>query len=710
MSEAGRGDGHRGDRAANRLAGETSPYLLQHQHNPVDWYPWGTEAFERARREDRPILLSVGYSACHWCHVMERESFENPEIAGLMNEHFVNVKVDREERPDVDAIYMQAVQAMSGHGGWPMTVFLSPDAVPFYGGTYFPPEDRHGMPGFPRVLLAVAEYWRDRRADAGQVGQQILERLRQGEQLRGGSELLTADILDGAYRALRSEFDGRHAGLGRAPKFPQPMAFDFLLRYWRRRGAPDALDMVRRTLTAMARGGIYDQLGGGFHRYSVDQVWLVPHFEKMLYDQSQLALLYLQAWQVTGDPEYRRVVTETLDYVAREMTHRDGGFFSTQDADSEGEEGKFFVWSREAIEALLPPEEARVALEYWGVSAGPNFEGHSILHIPRPPDEVAQALGLDRARMDAILSRARTALFAERERRVKPGRDEKVVAAWNGMMLRAFAEAGRVLDRADYLRIAEANATFLLSALVQDGRLQRTWKDGRAKIPGYLEDHALVADGLLALHEATLDRRWLDGARRLADQLVDLFRDPAGDGFFDTARDHEALIVRPRGLFDSAVPCGSSAAADVLLRLSVLTGETAYASPATGALRAVAALMARYPSGFGRFLGALDFLVGPPVEVAILSAPGSPPATREPLLREVFSRYLPTRVLGGGEAGAGEDLALLAGKALRNGRPTAYVCERYACQAPTTDPAELGTQLDGRGGRLAPAPADSPAR
>jgi uncharacterized protein YyaL (SSP411 family) len=687
--------------STNRLAGETSPYLLQHQHNPVDWYPWGPEAFERARREDKPLLLSVGYSACHWCHVMERESFEGPAIAGLMNERFVNVKVDREERPDVDSIYMQAVQAMTGRGGWPMTVFLTPDGVPFYGGTYFPPGDRHGMPGFPRVLQAVAEYYRDRRGDAAQVGQELLDRLRQGEHVRAGADPLTPAVLDAAYEGLRAEFDQRHGGLGRAPKFPQPMAFDFLLRYWRRQDVPDALQMVRQTLTRMARGGMYDQLGGGFHRYSVDQVWLVPHFEKMLYDQAQLALLYVQAWQATGDVEYRRVAEETLDYVVREMTHPDGGFYSTQDADSEGEEGKFFLWDRAEIETLLDPQTAQVALHYWGVADGPNFEGRSILHVPRDRDEVAAALGLTPERVSELLRRARAALFAHREHRVKPGRDEKVLAGWNGMMLRAFAEASRALGRPDYLRVAERNAGFLLSALVVDGRLLRTWKAGRAKLLGYLEDHAMVIDGLLALHEATLDRGWLDAARRLAGSMVDLFWDPQADGFFDTGRDHEPLVVRPRSLFDSAVPCGSSVAADVLLRLAVLTGESDLERRGVETIRSVAPLMGRYPSGFGRFLGALDFTLGSPVELAVVWPPDGADADPGPLLAEVFRRYLPNRVVTGGPEGGGEDLPLLAAKRAR-GRPTAYVCEGYACQAPTAEPAELGAQLDRRAGRAGP--------
>ncbi len=692
----------RPDRRPNRLAGESSPYLLQHQYNPVDWYPWGEEAFARARETDRPVLLSVGYSACHWCHVMERESFEDDEIARIMNERFVNVKVDREERPDVDAIYMQAVQAMTGHGGWPMTVFLTPDGVPFYGGTYFPPQDRHGMPGFPRVLEAVAEFYRDRRGEAAAAGRQLLDRLRQGEAVRGGGELLTRDVLDRAYRGLAAEFDARHGGLGRAPKFPQPMAFDFLLRYWARRGAPDALAMVRQTLDQMARGGIHDQLGGGFHRYSVDQAWLVPHFEKMLYDQAQLALLYVNAWQATGAPEYARGAAATLDYVVREMTHPAGGFFSTQDADSEGEEGRFFLWTREEIEGLLPPDEARAALRYWGLLEGPNFEGRNILHVPHDARDVAAALSLAPATLAEVLDRARGRLAAARERRVKPARDDKVLAGWNGMMLRAFAEASRALGRPDYLAVAVRNAEFLLSALVVDGRLLRSWKDGRARLLGYLEDHAMVADGLLALHQATLDGRWLDEARRLADAMLDLFWDAEVEGFFDTGRDHEALIVRPRNLFDSAIPSGSSVAADVLLRLAVLTGETAYERRAVETLRAVAPLMARYPAGFGRFLAALDFHLGSPVEVAVVWPAGPPPAAGEPLLAEVFRRYLPTRVVTGAAAGERADLPLVAGKPAREGRATAYVCERYACQAPTTDPAVLGTQLDQRGAGARP--------
>ena len=694
-------------RTPNRLAGETSPYLLQHQYNPVDWYPWGPEALARARREDKPLLLSVGYSACHWCHVMERESFEDPDIARLMNERFVNVKVDREERPDIDSIYMQAVQAMTGHGGWPMTVFLTPDGVPFYGGTYFPPADRHGMPGFPRVLEAVAEFYRDKRGEATQVGRELLERLRQGERVRAGTELLTPSLLDAAYQGLRAEFDSRHGGLGRAPKFPQPMAFDFLLRYWRRRDAPEALQMVRQTLTQMARGGIYDQLGGGFHRYSVDQVWLVPHFEKMLYDQAQLALLYLQAWQATGDPEYRRVTEETLDYVVREMTHPDGRLLLDpgRGLGRGGRASSSCGTGRRSRPSSIPRRPAPPsATGAWPTGRTSRAGASCTCRGSRA--RWRRRSGSREDRLRELLGRARAALFAHREGRIKPGRDEKVLAGWNGMMLRAFAEASRALDRPDYLRVAERNAGFLLSALVRDGRLLRTWKDGRAKLLGYLEDHAMVVDGLLALHEATLDRRWLDAARRLAAAMVDLFWDPQAEGFFDTGRDHETLVVRPRSLFDSAVPCGSSVAADVLLRLAVLTGSSDLERRAVETIRSVAPLMSRYPSGFGRFLAALDFHLGPAGRggrrLARGGPSGRPGAARGPLLGEVFRRYLPNRVVVGGAEGTGADLALLAGKRAR-GRPTAYVCERYACQAPTTEPGRAGKPARPAGGRAAPA-------
>jgi uncharacterized protein len=678
----------------NRLAGESSPYLLQHQHNPVDWYPWSPEAFERARTEDKPLLLSVGYSACHWCHVMERESFENEEIATLMNRLFVNVKVDREERPDVDQIYMQAVQSMTGHGGWPMTVFLTPEGVPFYGGTYFPPEDRHGMPAFPRLIQGVAEAYRARRGEVVEAGKQLLEQMKQGERLRGSATILTDDILFSAYQALSGEFDDREGGMGRAPKFPQPMNWELLLRVWKRTGNARALEMVRLTLTKMARGGMYDQLGGGFHRYSVDGQWLVPHFEKMLYDNGQLASLYLHGWLATGDVEYRRICEETLDYILREMTHPSGGFFSAQDADSEGVEGKFFVWTPEEITAALPDAEmARAALVYWGADDEPNFEGHSILFVPRDPARVAEELGIPVEKLAGLITDVRRRLYTVREARIHPGLDDKVLAAWNGLALAAFAEAGRALGRPDYIAVALKNATFITTQMKDGERLLRSWKDGPSRIKGYLEDYAMVGAGLLALYEATFDRRWLDESRRLADQALQLFWDQGEEKFFDTGADQETLVVRPRNLFDNAVPSGTSVAIEWLLRLAVLFDEDRYETVALKALRPMADLMTRYPSGFGRYLSALDFHLGPVAEVALVWPDGSGPGN---LAETAFGRYMPNRVVAGAPAGspAGMGLPLLGDRPAISGKPTAYVCRRYVCQLPVTDPAGLVTQLD----------------
>ena len=666
----------------NRLARETSPYLLQHAHNPVDWYPWGEEAFARARAEDKPLLLSVGYSACHWCHVMERESFENPEIAAIMNRHFVSVKVDREERPDVDQIYMQAVQSLTGHGGWPMTVFLTPDGEPFYGGTYYPPVEGHGLPAFPRLLQALAEAWANRRGEVVASAQKIGEALGQSERLRASTGLLTDEILFGAFQALSAQFDETEGGLGGAPKFPQPMIWEFVLRFWKRSKNPRGRQMVHTTLTMMARGGMYDQVGGGFHRYSVDPHWLVPHFEKMLYDNAQLASLYLSGWLAFGDPECRRVSEETLDYLLREMADPAGGFYSATDADSEGHEGKFFVWSPEELREVLGPDDAEYAARYWSVDRGPNFEGKSILYVGGEPDP---------ERIAPIRAR----LYAARARRVHPARDDKVLAAWNGLACRAFAEAGRALGRADYVAAAAKNAEFVLTAMRSGGRLLRTWKAGRAKLKGYLEDYAMVAAALVALYEATLDRRWLDEARGLAEELLRLFWDEKLEGFYDTGVDHERLIVRPRNLFDNAVPCGSSVAIETLFRLAILTGESRYESAALKALRPMADLMTRYASGFGRFLCALDFHLGPGVEIALVSPPGGDGLA--PLAAEVFGRYLPNRVVAGMVAGdpkGAEGIPLLQNREAVGGEATAYVCRNYACELPVTDREALARQLD----------------
>ena len=679
----------------NRLKDETSPYLLQHKDNPVDWYPWGDEALGRARAENRPILLSIGYSACHWCHVMEHESFENPNIAGLMNDLFVNVKVDREERPDLDSIYMNAVQAMTGHGGWPMTVFLTPEGVPFYGGTYFPPEDRGQMPGFPRLLRAVAEAYRSQSDQVAHNAQQMRAMLQRPiVPLERGA--IDVGILDRAVAGLLRSIDWREGGVGGAPKFPQPMNLELLLRAHARTGNQQALDAVQLTLDKMALGGIYDQLGGGFHRYAVDAVWLVPHFEKMLYDNAQLARVYVQAYLVTRRPLYLRIVEEVLAYVEREMTHPSGGFFSTQDADSEGEEGKFFVWVPDEVVALLDPEDARLFSAYFDVTPGGNFEGHNILHVMEAVEAVAGRLGVPTARLQAAVDRGRRILFAARESRVKPGRDEKVLTAWNGMMLRAFAEAAVALDRDEYRAIAVRNATFLTTEMQRDGRLLRTWKDGQAKLNGYLEDYANLVDGLVATYEATFDPRWIEQATSIADVMLDQFADDANGGFYDTGKDHEQLVSRPKDVFDNATPSGNSVAADALQRLALLTGEERYRRAAEGVLHLLGSTAAQHPTGFGRLLSAIDLALGSPKEIAVIGRPGADD-TRT-LLRTVFDRFLPNRVVAAAQPGAiPPAIALLEGRDARAGKATAYVCQNYTCQAPVTSAEELAEQLAAAG-------------
>ena len=684
----------------NRLINETSPYLLQHANNPVDWYPWGEEALERARSEDKPILLSIGYSACHWCHVMERESFEDETIAGLMNENFVSIKVDREERPDLDQVYMQAVQMLTGSGGWPMTVFLTPEGKPFYGGTYFPPDDRQGMPGFPRLLTSIAEAYSTNRGEVDRVTQQLTTQMSQSNQLPQGTSILTVDILHQAYSSLATNFDYQNGGFGNAPKFPQPMTPEFLLRYYHHGYNPRALELVELTLEKMAYGGIYDQIGGGFHRYFTDPHWLVPHFEKMLYDNALLARLFLHTYLITGRALYRRVVEETLDYVLREMTDPSGGFYSAQDADSEGVEGKFFVWSPGEINAVMGDTDGEVFAGYYGVTAGGNFEGKSILNIRQNPEEFAETKGLTADQLGDIINRGSKALLEVREQRIHPMRDDKVLASWNGLMLRSFAEAAAALGRPDYLAVAIKNAGFLVGSMKSDGRLLRTYRDGQAKLLGYLEDYSFVIDGLLALYEATFDLRWLEEAVTLADSMIELFWDEGIGGFYDTGSDHETLVVRPRDVFDNAQPCGGSVASDVLLRLAVFTGKSDYSAKAAVPLRSLHQAMSQSPGGTGHWLSALDFYVSPPKEIAVIG-PRDDPATQA-LLDTVFHRFLPNKVVMGVEpplsptvGNSGSDIPLLAGRGMVGGLPSAYVCQNYACQLPVTDPAGLAEQLSG---------------
>jgi uncharacterized protein YyaL (SSP411 family) len=675
----------------NRLAGETSPYLLQHAGNPVDWYPWGEEALERARQQDKPILLSIGYAACHWCHVMERESFEDPDTAALMNEHFVSIKVDREERPDLDGIYMDAVQAMTGHGGWPLTAFLLPDGRPFYAGTYFPDEDRHGLPAFRRVLEGIAETWRTRRAEVDEQGGRVVAAIARPGQLAESRDPLSEEVALQATRGLHAAFDRRWGGIGGAPKFPQPMTLEFLLRR-HLRGDPDALDMVTTTLDRMAAGGMVDQVGGGFHRYSTDERWQVPHFEKMLYDNALLARLYARAWLVTRDDRYRRVAAETCDYLLREMRHPEGGFFSSQDADSEGVEGRFFVWSWDELVAATSEAVATA----FGATPSGNWEGTNVLWHPSALPAVADELEIDAAGLAEAVERARADLREIRERRVRPATDDKVLAAWNGLAISALAEAGRAMAEPRYVEAAVLAAEFVLQRLRDgDGRLLRSWRDGRGGRPGFADDHALMAEACLTLYETTFDLRWFVEARALADALVRLFHDPQRGGFFQTGADAESLVVRPKDLYDNAVPSGNSAAADVLLRLAHLSGEPDDERAGASALRLVRDAMGGAPSGFGHALCALDFYLGPVREVAIVGDPATE-ATRSLAAEVVARRFVPNHVLAVAapdDVPAREAVALLAERPQLGTAPTAYVCERFTCRLPVSDPDALAAQL-----------------
>ena len=675
----------------NRLAQESSPYLQQHGSNPVDWFPWGAEALARAQAEDKPIFLSIGYAACHWCHVMEHESFEDAATAEILNRHFVCIKVDREERSDLDSIYMQAVVAMTGHGGWPMSVWLNPQREPFYGGTYFPPERRHGMPGFKELLRNLAEAWQQRRGELQENARAMLEHLRSPAAAGAAAGALPdAGLLPPALQAVLQSFDWSNGGWGAAPKFPQPMTIEFLLRQHARSADPLALEMAERTLQAMAAGGMYDQLGGGFHRYAVDDHWLVPHFEKMLYDNAQLARVYLHAFQVTANPLYKRIAQETCDYLLREMTDAGGGFYSAQDADSEGEEGRFFVWSAAEVREILQAH-APLFMEAYDVTAGGNFEGHCILHVQVPLALLAEKHKLAEAEVESRLARARAQLWAVREQRVKPLRDEKVLTAWNGLALAALAEAARVLGRADYMLAAQRNAEFVLGTLrTAAGRLLRTWRSGSpAKLNAYLEDYANYADGLLELYQATFDERWFVAARQLADAMLEHFADASG-GFFDTSADHEQLITRPKDLQDNAVPGGNGMAAGVLLRLAAYTADARYSSAAEQVLARVQASAARYPTAFAQTLQALDFYSSAAAEVALAGTLQD--AGMAELLAELRAPYRPHQVVALLQPRAASEIPLLQGRVQLNGQATAYVCRNFACQLPVTTRAALHRQ------------------
>jgi uncharacterized protein YyaL (SSP411 family) len=684
----------------NRLANETSPYLLQHRDNPVDWYPWGEEALSRARAEDRPILLSIGYAACHWCHVMAHESFEDEETAKLMNQLFVNIKVDREERPDLDSIYMQAVQALTGHGGWPMTMFLTPEGAPFFGGTYYPPADRQGMPSFKRVMQSVADAYTNRREAINSTSQQLREIYdTTGLGKADDGTALDAHTLELAYRSHAQRYDIRNGGFGGAPKFPATMSLDFLLRYWKRTGTSYALEMVTETFRKMSRGGIYDQIGGGFHRYTVDSIWLIPHFEKMLYDNALLVRLGAHLWQAKKDPEVRRVTTDTLAWLQREMTSPEGGFYSSLDADSEGHEGKFYVWSEEELDSLLGDDSALVK-SYFGVTSSGNFEGKNIPNVAVDPAATASRNGLTAEELSRRIGAARATLYSERAKRVWPGRDEKILASWNGLMLRGAATAARAFGDPELLRLALANGEFLLREMVRDGRVMRSHKSGETRIPGFLEDYAAVALGFIALYEATFDDAWVERAKSISESMIHWFWDYTVGAFYDTASDAEPLITRPRDITDNAMPSGTSMAADLLLHLADLTNDAAMRDQAMLVLDGAATLLTKFPTGFGHLLGSADMAVYGAVEVAL----AGDRATEEFKLLEgeVASHYVPSLVLAAGGPDSRERIALLAGRMPRGGIPTAYVCRAYTCEEPVTEAARLGQQLEAAG-RAAPA-------
>jgi uncharacterized protein YyaL (SSP411 family) len=687
---------------SNRLAHETSPYLLQHANNPVDWYPWGDEAIQKARREDRPIFLSIGYSACHWCHVMEHESFESETIARVLNENFVPIKVDREERPDLDQIYMNAVQMLTGHGGWPMSVFLTPELKPFYGGTYWPPHSSRGMLGFDQILAAVLDAWKNRREQALNAAEQLTAELQNvGVVGEGDAGALDVNLLDSAAGQLRRTFDNTYGGFGQAPKFPHSIDLQLLVRVANRSGQQGPLDMVRLTLDRMAAGGIYDHLGGGFARYSVDARWLVPHFEKMLYDNALLSSAYLDAYLVTGNANYARVLRETLNYVIRDMTSPSGGFYSTEDADSEGHEGLFYTWTPDEIEAVLGEERGATFGRVYDVTDVGNFEGRNILNLPKTLEQCASILRREPQELAAELAESREKLFAVREKRVRPARDDKVIVAWNGLMIDAMARAGAALNEPEYVITADEVASFILARIRRgDGRLLHSWRNGHAKLDAYLDDYTGLANALVTLYEANFKERWIDEAVRLMDIVLDKFADPAGGGFFYTASDHEQLITRTKELTDSSIPSGNSLAATALLRLGRLLGRSDYLDAAERILAAAVPIMQRAPMAAGQMLLALDSYLGPANEL-VLVGDMSRDDTKS-AIATIHQRYLPRSVVAARDTSTGDPAGaqstflneIFEGKQSPDGQPVLYVCEHFACGAPGIGLAAIEKKLD----------------
>jgi uncharacterized protein YyaL (SSP411 family) len=697
------------ERRMNRLGKEKSPYLLQHAYNPVDWYPWGDEAFTKAEKENKPVFLSIGYSTCHWCHVMERESFENEAIAAYLNEHFVAIKVDREERPDVDAVYMAVTQQMTGSGGWPMSVFLTPARKPFFAGTYFPPQDRFGRPGFRTLLGKVSDAWTERRDEVVASSEQITRALAADKPTDGSSELSPTELMERGYRVFKELFDPDQGGFGGRPKFPRPHTLLFLLRHWKRTGDAHALHMVETTLDAMARGGLHDHVGGGFHRYSTDRFWLLPHFEKMLYDQAMLARAYTEAYQATGNPRHMEVAKDIFRYVLRDMTSPQGGFFSAEDADSEGIEGKFYVWAFDELIEVLGEEKGPRFARVYGAKPEGNFHDEAsgesteenILHLKAPLTVAAKEAGMLFGTLEKELEQARAKLFEVRKRRIPPLKDDKVLTDWNGLMIGAFAEAARAFDEPAYLRAATKAADFVLKTLRRkDGRLLHRYRDGEAAIPAHLEDYAYLIDGLTRLYEAGFDTRYLEAAQGLARDMIRLFSDEKRGGFYMSGSDAEILITRTMDLYDGARPSGNSVAMLALLRLGRLTADTALEEQADRSLKAFSARMAQGAHAFPYALTAVDFAAGPSREVVIAGTPGA--KDTQALLNTLNRRYEPNKVVAlhppskTGEATAIEKLApYLKDQVAQEGKATAYVCSGYACQQPVTSPAALEELLEG---------------
>lgn len=677
----------------NRLIHETSPYLLQHAHNPVDWYPWGEEALTKARAENKPIFLSVGYAACHWCHVMEHESFENPQIAEMLNQHFVSIKVDREERPDIDSIYMNAVTAMTGSGGWPMSVFLTPEGRPFYGGTYFPPVRRYNLPSFQEILYSIERAWQEGKGDIYRTADRLANHLIESTAWTADRHgALQAGTLAAAAKELIRSYDHKNGGWGDAPKFPHPMVIEFLFQMGQR-GNTQSVDTALHSLRMMARGGIYDVVGGGFHRYSTDERWLIPHFEKMLYDNGQLATAYLHGYLISRDASMRKVCEETLDFILREMTHPQGGFYSSLDADSEGVEGKFYVWTEEEIRAIVDdPADFDFLHTLYHLSPGGNFEGKIVLQRPLDDRAMSAGTGLNLTAFHDRLDRLHAKLLAARTSRVRPGTDDKVLVAWNALALQAFAQAARYLNRPDYLDAARKNAAFLLDAMFVDGRLLRSWRSGQARHTAYLEDYAGLIIALLDLYQSDADLRWFQAADNLGREMVSAFSDDRG-GFFSTHKDQTGLILRPKEMQDNATPSGNALAAQALLLLHAYTGDDSYRGQVEPMLAGVQAVAAQYPAAFGYWLQTLDFALGPVRQVALVYPAGS--AAVEAMRSVLWKDYSPRLIAAEGTDPIDHHAPeLLQQRGLLDNQPTAYLCQGFACRLPVNSAEELQAQLD----------------